>query len=222
MARSHNCKKIKKVEISNGVRKNKKVEISDGVRKNVREYFEILKGIFDEVIATGMDGEMYQLDGAIDIAIRMIVDCAASSGKLLFIGNGASASISSHMATDFWKNAGIRAIAFNDSSLLTCVSNDYGYRYVFEKPIEAFANVGDILFAISSSGQSENILRGVVAAKEKGLKIITLSGFNENNPLRKLGDINFYVPVAEYGYVETIHTSICHCLVDMIIEEKNG
>lgn len=191
------------------------------MRKDIREYFGVLKGMFDKLIATGADGKMYELDEAIELTIRMIVNQATFGGKLLFIGNGASASIASHMATDFWKNGGIRALAFNDSSLLTCISNDYGYEYVFEKPIEMFIEPHDILIAISSSGQSENILRGAVAAKKKDAKVVTLSGFNNDNPLRKLGDLNFYVPISQYGHVEVVHLSLCHCLVDLIIRNKS-
>jgi D-sedoheptulose 7-phosphate isomerase len=188
--------------------------------KGVKGYFEILKDLFDKVIATGKNRERYKLDKAIEIAIDMITEQASCGGKLLFIGNGASAAISSHMSTDFSKNAGIKALSFNDSSLLTCVSNDYGYKHVFEKPIEMFADSRDILVAISSSGKSENIVRGAKIARLKGLKIITLSGFKSNNPLRKLGDINFYLPIREYGYVEIIHQSLLHCLVDIIIKDK--
>ena len=192
------------------------------MKKSIKEYFEALKDIFNEVIATDIYGKTYEFDAAIEAAIRMIIDRSASGGKLIFIGNGASASISSHMAVDFWKNAGIKAVCFNDSSLLTCISNDYGYKHVFEKPIEMFAEPNDVLIAISSSGKSENILLGVKAAREKGIKTITLSGFAEDNPLRKLGDINFYVPISQYGHVEITHLTLCHCLVDMIIGEKNG
>lgn len=190
--------------------------------KNAGAYLKALKKLFDEIVITGVDGQLYQFEEAIDRAIRMIVDRATDGGKLLFIGNGASAAISSHIATDFWKNGGIKAIAFNDSSLLTCISNDYGYDYVFEKPINMFADRKDILIAISSSGQSKNILRATSAAKEKGVQVITFSGFDEENPLRKLGDINFYVPALQYGYVEVVHLSICHCLVDTVIENKSN
>jgi len=140
----------------------------------------------------------------------------------MFIGNGASAAISSHMSTDFWRNIGIRAVAFNDISLLTCISNDYGYKHVFEKPIEMFAEKGDVLIAISSSGKSENILLGVKPAKVKGCKVITLSGFDKNNPLSSLGNYNFYAPSQSYGPVEIIHHSICHCILNsiMLFKEK--
>ncbi|MCK5160442.1 MAG: SIS domain-containing protein [Candidatus Aureabacteria bacterium] len=192
------------------------------MRKTIKDYFGALKGLFNKISTTGANGEVYQFDEAMDMSIRMIIDQAASGKKLFLIGNGASASISSHIAVDFWKNAGIRALAFNDSALLTCISNDYGYKHVFEKPIDMFADGGDILIAISSSGQSDNILSGVLAAKKKDVRVITLSGFDKDNPLGSLGDINFYVPAAEYGYVEAVHLSICHCFVDMVIGIKNG
>lgn len=187
------------------------------MKKDIREYFGTLKGLFEEIIATGANGEVYQLDEAIDISIRIIIDQAAAGGKLLFIGNGGSAAIASHMATDFVKNAEIPAMAFNDSSLLTCISNDLGYKRVFEKPINMLAEPNDILIAISSSGESENILLGANAAIAKGTEVITLSGFDENNPLRRLGKINFYVPSTSYGHVEIVHLFICHSLVDIII-----
>ncbi len=114
----------------------------------------------------------------------------------------------------------MRAIAFNDAALLTCVSNDIGYKHVFEKSIEMFADKGDVLIAISSSGKSENILRGAAAAKKKGCKIITLSGFKIGNPLRKSGNLNFYVPSYVYGYVEILHHSICHCILEYIMKSR--
>ena len=84
-----------------------------------------------------------------------------------------------------------------------------------------FADPEDVLMAISSSGQSENILRAASAAKNKALKLVTFSGFEKENPLRKLGDVNFYVPAANYGFVEIAHLSICHCLVDAVIGKKS-
>ena len=187
------------------------------MKKNIKNYFDTLKNLFDVIVVNASGNEIYQFDQGLEEAINMIISQAACGGKLLFIGNGASASIASHMAVDFWKNAGIKAISFNDPASLTCLSNDYGYKHVFEKPIEVFGEAKDILIAISSSGQSENILRAAVAAKEKGIKIITLSGFDNDNPLTKLGDINFYVTSSEYGFVEVIHTAICHCLIDVIV-----
>ncbi len=154
--------------------------------------------------------------------LSYIARVAREGRKIVFIGNGGSACIASHQAIDFWKNGRIKATAFNDAAMLTCLSNDFGYEYVFQKSIERFAEKGDILFAISSSGRSRNIINGVRAARDKGLKVITLSGFDRDNPLGGLGDINFYVPSHSYGIVEIAHLLICHSILDYIIDKRYG
>ena len=162
-------------------------------------------------------------DKTLDYKMSMVFDLINQSKlnkKIILIGNGGSASIASHTAIDLWKTAGIKAITFNDASLLTCISNDFGYEQVFEKPIEMFAEKGDILIAISSSGMSRNIINGVKTAKEKGCITITMSGFKKNNILKTLGDINFYVPSMSYGYVELSHTILCHFISDTLSMEK--
>jgi len=192
------------------------------MRNNIKQRITRLKSILDSVVSTDINGREYTLDKAIEKSVSRIISIAGNNGKLILIGNGASASIASHIAVDFWKNAGIPAVSFNDAALLTCISNDYGYEHVFEKPVEMFAKKKDLLVAISSSGKSENIIKAVNAAKAKGVVVLTLSGFKKDNPLRSLGDINFYVPVNEYGYVEVMHHFICHCFVDIISKKKNG
>jgi len=92
---------------------------------------------------------------------------------------------------------------------------------VFEKPIEMFADAGDVLIAISSSGKSENIVRGVEAARRTGCRIITLSGFRPDNPLRRLGELNFWVPTDSYGHVEITHLALCHAVVDAIMAGRS-
>jgi len=186
------------------------------------EYFDVVKNLFDKIAATDLWGQEYKLTEAIENARQLICRQAEAGGKLLFIGNGASASIASHMATDFWKNGGIKALAFNDGCLLTCVSNDFGYEYVFEKPIEVFAGKADVLFAISSSGQSDNIVRAAQTARAREVQVVTLSGFKSHNRLRGLGDLNFYVPMCSYGPVEVVHHCICHCILDGIISKKHA
>ncbi|TAM38080.1 SIS domain-containing protein, partial [bacterium] len=104
-------------------------------------------------------------------------------------------------------------------SLLTCVSNDLGYENVFSVPIERLAKKGDILFAISSSGKSKNILNAVSSAKKKGCFVISLSGFSSRNPLRSTGSVNFYVPSSSYGAVEIAHLAICHAIVDTLYKK---
>ena len=192
------------------------------MKNEFNERRDIVKNLFDQTAATDSKGEDIILCEALKRTVDIIIGMSKNNRKLIFIGNGASASIASHMATDFWKNANIRAMAFNDVPGLTCISNDFGYEHVFEKPIVMFSDPGDVLIAISSSGESENILRAAKAAKANGLTVITLSGFSAENPLRSLGDINFYVPSDAYGHVEVLHHAICHFLVDIAIKVKNG
>jgi len=180
----------------------------------VQEYLKKLSKVFEEIEITGHDGTSLSLSDSYSLLLRRIKKVQETDNKLMFIGNGGSAAIASHQAIDFWKNGKVPATAFNDVSLLTCLSNDYGYEFVFEKPIEMFGKKDDILFAISSSGKSQNIINGVKAAKKNKCFVVTLSGFSSSNPLRSLGDINFYVPSPLYGHVEITHGTLLHMLLD--------
>lgn len=181
------------------------------------EFFKDLHEIQDQMRVTTGSGESIELAEGFQGAIALIKDCARKGKKLIFIGNGGSAGIASHQAVDYWKNGGIKAITFNDSSLLTCISNDYGYHRVFAEPVRQFAEAGDILIAISSSGSSENILQAVQSARDLETRVMTLSGFDSTNPLRTKGDLNFYVPSYSYGHVEVSHLCILHAILDEIM-----
>ncbi len=142
--------------------------------------------------------------------------------KILIFGNGGSAAIASHFSIDLTKNAKIRCTNYNESDLITCFSNDYGYERWVEMAIKYYGNRGDVLIVISSSGKSKNIINGCIAAKKKKfLKIITLTGHSINNPVKKLGDINLWVNSKAYNYVENIHQFWLLSLVDLLIGEKN-
>ena len=151
---------------------------------------------------------------------RSIREANDHSGKVIIVGNGGSAAIASHTSIDLTKAANIRSINFNESSLLTCLSNDYGYESWVEKALEFYADQNDILILISSSGQSKNIINGATKAKEMKLPLITLSGFTENNPLRSMGDINLWVASSNYNVVETTHQVWLLSIVDYLIENK--
>lgn len=135
--------------------------------------------------------------------------------KIMFIGNGGSAAIAEHMATDYTKAGHMRAQAFNSGSLLTCLANDYSFDEVFSRAVGLYADENDILVAISSSGASRDILLGAEAGKERCC-VVTLSGFHPDNPLRLLGYYNIYVPSLNYGTVEIAHYMILHALLDHI------
>ena len=138
-----------------------------------------------------------------------------TGNKLMFIGNGGSAGIASHMAIDYSKNGGIRSLAFNDGAALTCIGNDLGYDNVFAKQVDLHARPGDLLVAISSSGKSMNILKAADTARERGCTVYTFSGFGADNPLRTYGDLNFYVNSGEYGFVEISHLALIHSILDL-------
>lgn len=180
------------------------------------KYFEKLGQLFQEIKTTDIKGKDIEISCALKASVSAIKIASSKGNKVMFIGNGGSASIASHLAVDLWKNGSIKAVSFNDGAQLTCLGNDFGYEHVFEKPIEFFSEPGDILIAISSSGKSENILRGVKAAVTRKCHIITMSGFSKNNPLRKMGSINFYVPSPSYGFVEITHLALCHSILDYI------
>ena len=186
-----------------------------------RAYYENLGQLMGRMTATDRQGVLMDCCQGVASAAQLVLATGAAGGKLMFIGNGASAAISSHMSTDYWKNGGIRATAFSDPALLTCIGNDHGYDRLFAEPVRMFADAGDILVAISSSGRSPNILNAVDAARECDCTIITLSGFREDNPLRTLGDLNFHVPCERYGPVEILHHSLCHCILDSILDGRS-
>jgi D-sedoheptulose 7-phosphate isomerase len=185
--------------------------------EHVREYFRQFEETLNSVSARDQAGLEVDFHRTLAAIARLVLETGAAGKKLLFIGNGGSAAIASHMATDYTKNIGIRALAFNDPSLLTCLGNDFGYARVFEKAVGYYGETGDLLFAISSSGRSENILRGVEQAREMGIGVVTLSGFDETNPLRGAGFLNLYVPAHFYGRVEVIHHALCHAILDTVM-----
>lgn len=136
--------------------------------------------------------------------------------KLILAGNGGSAAMASHVAVDFSKAAGLRAINFNEADLLTCLANDYGYENWIAKALELYADPGDLVILISSSGQSPNMLRSAEQARAMNLGLITLSGFAAENPLRQLGDINLWVDSIEYNIVEMTHHTWLVAIVDYL------
>ena len=183
------------------------------IKQFVKKYSSDLASLLNLLEVTEKSSAI-AFEQGIEMAVEMVKKVQADNKKIMFAGNGGSAGIASHQAVDYWKNGKIRATAFNDSSLLTCISNDFSYTEVFSKPIEMFADKGDAVFCISSSGSSKNILNAAEQAKKSGCAVITFSGFKPNNPLRKMGSLNFYLPSHSYGYVEILHLFIIHCILD--------
>ena len=149
-------------------------------------------------------------------AANLITKHRLLGGKLIFIGNGGSAAISSHLSVDFTKACKIRSINFNEADLLTCFSNDYGYSNWCKEALSAYADASDIVILISSSGTSENILNAARFCVQNNLKLITFSGFSSKNPLRSYGDLNFYVSSDIYNFVEMVHHTWLVAIVDLL------
>jgi D-sedoheptulose 7-phosphate isomerase len=187
------------------------------MEEQILNYFAKLYSHLRETVCTGAGGVRVSIGAGFDQVARLLCKAATGDNKIMFVGNGGSASIASHMAIDFSKNGGLRALAFNDSAALTCLGNDLGYDSVFEEQIALQARRGDVLMAISSSGRSANILRAVKAASVVGCDVITYSGFTEDNPLRQMGKINFYLSSSEYGFVEVGHLTLMHGLLDLVM-----
>ena len=181
----------------------------------IEAYFRTLGGIGERIEASGRAGAPLALGDATAKFLETAKRTRREKTRIFFVGNGGSAGICSHMATDWLKNGGFASVALNDGSMLTCLGNDLGFDQVFSKQVEMHGRTGDLLVAISSSGNSANILRAVDAARAAKMQVVTLSGFGKDNKLRRLGDVNFYVPDDRYGFVEISHLSICHAVLDL-------
>ena len=138
-------------------------------------------------------------------------------GRLIFIGNGASASLSSHAATDFTKQAKIPSIAFNDHNLITALANDYGYDNWVSKAIEYYAKYNDMIIFISVSGESKNLINGLNFAKKRNLKTGSLTGSGKQNTLKLNTDISLWVDSKAYNIVECLHTIWITLIIDMFV-----
>ena len=189
------------------------------------DYFKNLKDILEKTAVTLMHNDLLIreliLSDGIDIIVNDLLKILSSATQRLFVvGNGGSAAIAIHTLADYAAAGGLKTVDLFNPSLLTCIANDYGYENVFSKPIEMLAKQGDILFAISSSGNSPNILNACESALAKNCRVVTFSGFSPDNPLRKLGRLNFYAPSTHYGFVELSHQIILHCVLDLFVRKN--
>jgi D-sedoheptulose 7-phosphate isomerase len=182
---------------------------------NAHGYISVLADLLREAAVSDQHGAALSLDEGFSRVASAAREAHARGNKIMFIGNGGSAAISSHMALDYLKNGGMRAMALNDLAALTALGNDFGYDQVFAKQLDLHARPGDLLVAISSSGRSANILNAVDLARTRECGVVTFSGFSEDNLLRRCGDVNFYIRSGQYGFVEIGHLALCHASFDI-------
>ena len=175
-----------------------------------QKYFkDYNKSIFD--LLDRFDTEL------IDKSVKLIDKCRTQGGRVYIVGNGGSSSIASHVSVDFAKVARVPSMTFNDSNLITCFANDYGYENWVKEAIKAYCESNDMMILISSSGTSKNIVNAAKYCQINNINLITLSGFSSDNPLTKLGNINFHVNSDNYNYIEMTHHIILVSIVDIFV-----
>lgn len=143
-------------------------------------------------------------------------------GKTIIVGNGGSSAVASHVSTDLAKTSGLRVLNLNDPGLITCFGNDYGYERWVAEALRRHLDPDDVAMLISSSGRSDNMIEAARAARAIGATIITLTGFDAENPLRALGDLNLWVDAADYNVVEITHLAWLLAVVDVLAESATA
>ncbi len=151
--------------------------------------------------------------------VKKMIKDLPKKNKLIFCGNGGSSATCSHVSVDFTKNAKINSINFNETDFITCLSNDYGFENWIYKALELYAVKGDILFLLSVSGKSKNLVKAIEYCKKNNIRVVTLTGSNKSNSMIKKNKsgINIYVNSKSYNKVEIIHHMYLLSLIDFCI-----
>ncbi|HCH1009871.1 TPA: D-sedoheptulose 7-phosphate isomerase [Vibrio parahaemolyticus] len=186
----------------------------DLIRSELNEAAEVLNKFLSD------DQNIAQIEAA----AKMIADSFKQDGKVLSCGNGGSHCDAMHFAEELTgryrdNRPGYAGIAISDPSHLSCVSNDFGYDFVFSRYVEAVGRKGDVLFGLSTSGNSGNILKAIEAAKAKGMKTVALTG-KDGGKMAGLADVEIRVP--HFGYadrIQEVHIKIIHIIIQLIEKE---
>lgn len=167
-------------------------------------------------------GRDSDLDSAMEELMRLFQNLRETNGTAWWVGNGGSSALCSHLSQDVLNKLNVRSMNFADTALVTCMANDFGYEEVYARPLRTLAESKDMLIAISSSGNSENILECVRVANEKNMKVVSLSGFHMSNKLWGMrADVSFYLPSSLYGITEVGHEALLHSSIEALwLREK--
>ena len=183
-----------------------------------KKYLDEFIDSINNTVIEARSGGSFDYDQGMQRLVEYFHKVKKDKKGLFICGNGGSSGIAIHMTADFLKNGGFKVRSLMNASILTCIGNDLNYEYIFCKQLELMAAEGDVLIAISSSGNSENIIKSVETMRAIGGSVITFSGFDADNRLKKMGDFNVYVPISHYGIVESIHNMMLQQIVDEIVE----
>ncbi len=183
-----------------------------------------MKKIIENIIKSSIETKKTLLGkevASIEKAVELIQDCIGKGGKLLIFGNGGSAADSQHIAAEFvgrfkLERRALPALALStNTSTLTALSNDYGYEVTFKRQIESLGNKGDVVLAISTSGNAKNVIEAVKTAKEKGLATIALTG-NDGGALSPLCESSIIVNSQDTARIQEAHILIGHIIAEII------
>lgn len=181
----------------------------------IKEHFQEAAKVLSEFVANEKNFEQ------IEAAAKLMVRSLNSGGKIISCGNGGSMSDAMHFAEELTgsfreKRKAIPAIAISDPAHITCTANDFGFEFIFSRYVEALGNSGDVLLAISTSGNSRNVIEAINSAKAKGMKVVALTG-KDGGKIKDICDVE--IRVLHFGYsdrVQEIHIKIIHSLIDFI------
>ena len=173
--------------------------------------YEFLKCIFIDKKVRSKLKNLYEL----------LLKVKKNNKKVIIAGNGGSAAIASHFSVDMTKNGKIKTINFNESDLITCFANDYGYENWLKNALKFYLDEKDLVILISSSGNSKNMINAANFVKNKNNELITFTGFNGKNKLSKIGKLNFTVNSKSYNFIENTHQYWLLSLVDFAAKFKN-
>lgn len=188
-----------------------------------RDYFDLIKDALDNMTVTDKAGKEIDADHGLEIWADKAYDIREKTdGLIFFCGNGASASMAEHMSHDWFQNAKINTTTCAETSHITAISNDLGYENVFAYRVNRILSDTDMLVGISASGNSPNIVKAMDAANLKGAFTVSASGKRPDNSIRKMGDLNFYVPLDKYGEVESAHAILLHSALDLFLDKYMG
>lgn len=176
-----------------------------------------LDNFYKNVLETSCSkySESIPLEDGMKLVSDELLALREKGGSLWWVGNGGSAAVCSHLSQDVLGKLKIKSIALTDAALLTCGANDFGYENVYVHPLNILMTEGDLIIAISSGGNSQNILNACELAKARNVKIISLSGFSDQNKLKNLDHfLHFHLNSDSYGHVEVGHELLLHCIIE--------
>lgn len=183
--------------------------------QRIRAHFEEARSVLEQFL-----NQQDSLSRILE-AGDLMADCLLSGGKIISCGNGGSHCDAMHFAEELSgryreNRKALSAIAISDASHLSCVGNDYGYEFVFSRFLEGLGRPGDVLLAISTSGNSRNVIRAMETARETGMKCVGLTG-KDGGAMAGLCDVEIRAPQSQYAdRAQEIHIKVIHALIDHI------